>query len=66
MRWKGVASVMGEMWVMTLDDGLEALVGMRCALPMNGRVKRWLKRSVMEHGVIREKEKRWSPWWEMI
>ena len=61
-----MASVVGEMWVMTLDDGLEVLVGMRCALPMNGRVKRWLKRSVMEHGVIREKEKRWSPWWEMI
>ena len=61
-----MASVVGEMWVMTLDDGLEALVGMRCALPMNGRVSRWLQRSVMEHGVIREKEKRWSPWWEMI
>ena len=59
-----MASVVGEMWVMTLDDGLEALVGMRCALPMNGRVQRWLKRSVMEHGVV--KEKRWSPWWEMI
>ena len=47
---------------MTLEDGLEALVGMRCALPMKGRVRRWLKRSAIEHGVTREKAKRWSPW----
>ena len=56
MRWKGVASVEGAMWVRTLDDVLRALVGMRWALPRNGRVRRWLKRSVIEHGVVKEKE----------
>ena len=61
MRWKGVASVEGVMWVRTLGDVLRALVGMRWALPMNGRVRRWLKRSVIEHGVVKEKDYRWSP-----
>ena len=55
-----MASVAGEMWVMTLDDVLKALVGMRWALPRNGMVRRWLKRSVIEHGVVKEKEYRWS------
>ena len=53
-----MASVEGEMWVRTLDDVLRALVGMRWALPMNGRVRRWLKRSMIEHGVVKGKEYR--------
>ena len=51
-----MASVEGVMWVRTLDDVLRALVGMRWALPRHVRVRRWLKRSVVEHGVVKEKE----------
>ena len=45
----------------TLVDVLRVLVGMRWALPINGMVRRWLKRSVIEQGVVKEKEKRCSP-----
>ena len=39
-----------------MDDVFRALVGIRWAFPRNGRVRRWLKRSVIEHGVVKEKE----------
>ena len=56
----------GEMWEITLEDGLEALVGVRCPLPMKGRLMMCLDKSAREHGVRSEKAKRRSPWWEKI
>ena len=52
--------------MITLDDGLEALVGVRCPLPMKGRLMMCLDKSATEHGVRSEKAKRRSPWWEVI
>ena len=46
---------------MTLEEKLEGLVGVRYPLPRKGRLMMWLKRSVMEQGVRREKERRLSP-----
>ena len=54
----------GEMWEITLEDGLEALVGVRCPLPMKGRLMMCLDKSAREQGVRSEKAKRRSPWWE--
>ena len=46
---------------MTLEERLEGLVGVRCPLPRKERLMMWLKRSVVEQGVKREKERRMSP-----
>ena len=52
--------------MITLDGGLEVLVGVRCPLPMKGRLMMYLDKSATEHGVRSEKAKRRSPWWEVI
>ena len=41
----------GEMWETMLEDGLEALAGLRCPLPMKGRSMMCLNKSAMEQGV---------------
>ena len=51
----------GEMWVIMLEDGLEALVGTRCPFPMKGRLTICRNRSESEQGVLSEKAMRRSP-----